>query len=66
MTHPMGPLQRVVERLAEGAGSDTLLLGCGHTICRDHQKTLPGRVRCFRCRSEQSIKSTTTTGADSQ
>jgi hypothetical protein len=45
------PMRRVVERLVEGAGSDLLLMECGHQISKDHRKTWEGRrTRCHGCR----------------
>jgi hypothetical protein len=45
-----GPMRAVVKVLASGAGSDLLLLECGHQISVNHSTRHPARKRCHRCR----------------
>lgn len=52
MTEPRftDPLRKVVRRVKEGAGSDLILLECGHEITRAHRREWTGRTRCHGCR----------------
>lgn len=43
------PWRKVVERVTEGAGSDVLLMECGHQIVATHRRWVPGRKRCCGC-----------------
>lgn len=44
------PLRAVARRVREGAGSDVLLMDCGHEITVDHRPVHPKRKRCHGCR----------------